>query len=95
MLKAMAFARGGSFRHSHNLSTLYEALDGRTRGFIETMADSHGVASPKRVLKRHRNDFVEWRYPAGAEQSTGLLDLDRVLEVLDSVYGRIRNGKVP
>ena len=83
MLKAIAFARGCSFQHDHNLSALYEALDGPTRGLIETTADAHGVASPKRVLKRHRNDFVEWRYPTGGEQTTGLLDLDSVLGVLE------------
>ena len=76
MLKAMAFVRSGSFEREHNLSRLYDALDGDTRGFIERLADSYGVASPKRVLNRHRNDFVEWRYPVGQPQTTGLLDLD-------------------
>ena len=95
MLKAIAFARGGSFQHDHNLTALYEALVGPTRGLIETTADAPGVASPKRVLKRHRNDFVEWRYATGREQTTGLLDLDSVLGVLDPVYRQIRNGKAP
>ena len=92
MLKAIACARTGSFEHQHNLSHLYEALDGAAKGFIERLADSHGVASPKRVLKRHRNDFVEWRYPTGTSRRTDLLDLDRVLEVLDSAYRRFKNG---
>ena len=95
MLKAIACERTGSFQHEHNLSTLLEALDGKTKGFIERIADSHGVASPKRVLKRHRNDFVEWRYPTGQSQSTELLDLDKALQVLDDVYLRIKAGKGP
>ena len=95
MLKAIAFARTGSFEHRHNLSHLYEGLDGAAKGFIERLADSHGVASPKRVLRRHRNDFVEWRYPAGANRRTDLLDLDRVLEVLNTAYRRFKNGTAP
>ena len=95
MLKAIAFARASSFEYDHNLSALYEALDGKTRGFIERTADSHGVASPKRVLKRHRDDFVDWRYPAEGEQKTDLLDLDRTLEVLVAVYRQIDKGKGP
>ena len=47
------------------------------------------------MLKRHRNDFVEWRYPTGESQSTDLLDLDKVLHVLDDVYLRIKAGKGP
>ncbi len=95
MLKAIACARSGSFEHEHNLSKLFEALDGKTKGFIERIADSYGVASPKRMLKRHQNDFVEWRYPAGQSQSTGLLDLDKVLQVLDDVYLQVKSGKAP
>ena len=93
MLKAISYERTGSFEHQHNLSALLEALDGKTRGLIERTADSQGVASPKRVLKRHRNDFVDWRYPSGEGQSTDLLDLDKVLDVLDKVYARLKAGK--
>ncbi|MXX16509.1 MAG: hypothetical protein F4Z52_04645 [Gammaproteobacteria bacterium] len=95
LLKAIAFARSGRYDRGHNLSALYEALDGETRGFIEKTADSHGIASPKRVLKRHRDDFVAWRYPTGEEQHSDLLDLDRTLSVLDAVYRQINNGKGP
>ena len=95
LLKAIAFARSGRFERGHNLSALYEALDGKTRGFIEKTADSHGVASPKRVLKRHKDDFVAWRYPAGEDQHSDLLDLDKALSVLDAVYRQIDNGKGP
>ena len=95
MLKAIAFARSGSYEHRHNLSYLYEVLDGPAKGFVERLADSHGVASPKRVLKRHRNDFVEWRYLVGTSRRTDLLDLDRVLEVLDTAYRRFKNGTAP
>ena len=95
MLKAIAFTRHGYFLREHNLTRLYEALDGPTKGFIEKIADSHGVASPKRVLRRHRNDFVDWRYPAGKEQRSDLLDLDRTLEVLEVAYVRVKNGTAP
>ena len=47
-------------------------------------------------MGRHRNDFVVWRYPAGrAGRSTDLLDLDKVLEVLDMAYRRFKNGTAP
>ncbi len=95
ILKAIAVTRGGSFEREHNLSRLYLVLDGEAKGYIERLADSHGVASPKRVLKRHRNDFVRWRYPTGTRQSTDLLDLDRVLEVLETAYRRFKNGTAP
>jgi len=95
MLKAIASVRHGCFPREHNLSRLYETLDGPTKGCIAKTADSHGVASPKRVLKRHRNDFVEWRYPTRKSQSSDLLDLDRTLEVLDAVYRQLINGSAP
>ena len=95
MLKAIGFRQSGSFERTHNLSKLYQALDGKAKEYIKRLADSHGVASPKRVLKRHRNDFVEWRYPAGTSQSTTLLDLDKVLEVLETAYRRFKNGTAP
>ena len=94
-LKAIAYARSGSFQAGHDLLKLFEALDGKAKGFIEKTADSQGVASPRRVLKRHRNDFVEWRYPAGESQSMSFLDLDRVLGILDDVYRRVKSGKGP
>ena len=92
MLKAIAFAQTRAFERGHNLSELYEVLNGKAKEYIERLADSHGVASPKRVLTRHKNDFVEWRYPAGTSQRTDLLDLDKVLEVLDGAYKRFKNG---
>lgn len=96
MLKAIACVRSGSFAYGHDLLELFEALDGETRGFIGRIADSQGVASPRRVLQRHRNDFVEWRYPAqGETQSTSLLDLEKVLQILNDVYLRIKTGKGP
>ncbi len=96
MLKAIACARSGSFKYEHDLLELFEALDGETKGLIGKLADSQGVASPRRVLKRHRMDFVEWRYPAeGETQSTNLLDLEKVLQILHDVYRRIKNGKGP
>ena len=96
MLKAIACTRSGSFRFGHDLLELFEALDGDNREYIGEIADSQGVASPRRVLKRHRADFVEWRYPAeGETQSTGLLDLEKVLQILSDVYLKIKSGKGP
>ena len=96
MLKAIACARSGSFKYEHDLLELFEALDGETKGLIGKIADSQGVASPRRVLKRHRKDFVDWRYPAeGETQSTTLLDLEKVLQILHDVYLRIKGGKGP
>lgn len=96
MLKAITYARSGSFKYEHDLLRLFESLDGETKELIGRIADSQGVVSPKRVLKRHRKDFVEWRYPAKEDtQSTSLLDLEKVLHILNNVYLRIKSGKGP
>ena len=92
MLKAIACARSGSFEREHDLSRLYAALDGGIKLRIENVADSYGVASPEKVLDRHRTDFVDWRYPAEGEQSTTFVDLDKVLQVLADVYRQIKAG---
>ena len=95
MLKAIAFARSGSFEREHDLSRLYAALDDEIKLQIEDVADSYGVASPERILDRHRTEFVDWRYPAEEEKSTTFLDLDRVLQVLQDVYRQIKAGNAP
>ena len=92
MLKAIACARSGSFEREHDLSRLYAALGDGIKLCIETVADSYGVASPEKILDRHRTDFMDWRYPAEGEKSTTFLDLDKVLEVLADVYRRIEAG---
>lgn len=95
MLKAIASARSGSFEREHDLSRLYAALDNGIKLHIEKVADSYGVASPERILYRHRTDFVDWRYPAEGGQSTTFLDLDRVIQVLEDVYRQIKAGNGP
>ena len=92
MLKAIAYARAGSFVREHDLLLLYDELDGDIKGLIEKIADAYGVASPRRVLARHRTEFVDWRYPAEGNQSTTFLDLDKVLQVLHDVYRQIKAG---
>ncbi len=72
MLKAIDSSRSGSCKHVHNRSKLYQALDGKAKGYVERLANSHGVACPRRALKRYRNDSVEWRYLAA-----GLTDDER------------------
>jgi len=47
------------------------------------------------VLKRHKDHFVDWRYPGDGEQKSDVLDLDRALSVLDTAYRQIDNGKGP
>ena len=95
MLKAITFARSGFFEREHDLSRLYAALDDGIKQHIESEADSRGVASPQRILDRHRTEFVYWRYPFEGDQSTTFLDLDRVLGVLEDVYRQIKSGNVP
>ena len=95
MLKSILLAHSGSFDRKHDLSLLYEALDGGIRSHIEREADSSGIADPRRILDRHRTDFVDWRYPPQAGKSTNFRDLDRVLQVLEDVYRQIKAGNAP
>ena len=95
MLKSIALARSASFEREHDLALLYDALDDKIKKHIETVADSYGVADPKKILDRHRNEFVDWRYPAVGGQSSNLLDLDKVLQVLHDIYKKIKAGNAP
>lgn len=95
MLKGIAFARSGSYLHEHDLSRLHAVLDDQIKGHIESVADSSGVASPEKILERHRLEFVDWRYPSDDDQSTTFLDLDKVLLVLHDVYRQIKAGNAP
>jgi len=39
-------------------------------------------------LGRHRNDFLEWRYPAEEKKlHVNFLDLEKALDILIAVYG--------
>lgn len=95
MLKAIACARSDYYLREHDLLLLYAALDDQIKPHIETVADSIGVASPEKILERHRTEFVDWRYPAEGDQSTSFLDLDKVLQVLHDVYRQIKAGNAP
>lgn len=95
MLKAIALARSASFKREHDLVRLYNTLDDKIKKHIGTVADLYGVADPERILERHRSEFVDWRYPAVGGQSSNLLDLDKVLQVLHDVYRQIKAGNAP
>ena len=89
-LKALAFKRKGAYRtdkDGHDLWILFEKdLDDDAKDLIAKIAKDHGVAPLGDILKNHRSDFVDWRYPQGKAVHANFLDLDKALEVLVAAY---------
>ena len=89
-LKALAFKRKGAYRtdkDGHDLWILFEQdLDNDAKDLIAKIANLHGVAPLGDILKNHRSDFVDWRYPQGKAVHANFLDLDKALEVLMTAY---------
>ena len=85
-LKALAFKTKGTYRtdkDGHDLWILFEQdIDNDVKDLIAKIAKSHGVAPVGEILKKHRSDFLDWRYPQGKTVHANFLDLDKALEVL-------------
>ena len=86
-LKTMAFRRTGKFKKTHNLSKLYDDLGTDTHAIISKIENSHGIAPVRRILEKHKNDFVDWRYLKdmhvdGGNMHADFLDIGRALDVL-------------
>ena len=89
-LKALAFKRTGKYRRTHDLLKLYDELDTDTQAIISKIGDIHGVAPVRRILKKHKNDFVDCRYlqdmQDGDNLHVDLPDIGRAMDVLFLVY---------
>ena len=94
-LKAISSARCGSYEKTHDLVTLFDNLDDPIKTFIGDLADEAGLADPKRMLERHRKDFVEWRYRLDSNVKMNLKDLEGTLYVVALTYVRIKNKTAP
>ena len=90
-LKALAFRRTGKFKKIHDLLELYDDLGTDTQAIISKIEDIHGVAPVRRILEKHKNDFVDWRYLINMQDGDNIHvdfpDIGRALEVLLLVYG--------
>ena len=90
-LKALAFRRTGKFKKIHDLLELYDDLGTDTQAIISKIEDIHGVAPARRILEKHKNDFVDWRYLINMQDGDNIHvdfpDIGRALEVLLLVYG--------
>ena len=89
-LKALAFKRTGEYSRIHDLLKLYDSLGTDTQAIISKIEDIHGVASIRCILKKHKDDFVDWRYPInmrdGDNMHVDFLDIGKALDVLLLVY---------
>lgn len=91
MLKGISKTQSGTYEYTHDLERLYEALGEDAKRLINATAISRRTESPDTVLRRHKDDFVGWRYSFD-EEGTNLRDLDETIEILDFVFRQISNG---
>ena len=90
-LKAISYKRTQHYEREHDLLLLHNYLEDDIKQLIEQVGSETGIASVRDTLEAHKDDFVNWRYPAegGDRAAPDLFDLDRVLGVLLDVYGRL------
>lgn len=95
-LKALSVKSTGKYHRCHDLSKLYDVLTQDVRFLVDSIAEAHGVASPKSIMEQHRGDFVDWRYPSddGRVLSANFTDLQRALEVLMETLNHKRFRKL-
>ena len=93
ILKALSCKKTGQYKKGkdgHDLLALFNDLDSSTKTIVAKLEDNHGIAPLEKILEKHRNDFVAWRYLAEAKtQNVGVLDLDKALTVLRNVYQHV------
>ena len=87
-LKVLSSKKTGKYKKVHDLLILFNDLDSDTRKIVSDLEKSHGVRPLEKILGKHRDDFVEWRYPmeSQGELKVDLLDLDKALNILITVY---------
>ena len=90
LLKALVFKKIGRYRKDrdgHDLLILFNDLDSDTKKIVAAQESSQGIAPLKRILEKHKDDFIEWRYIVENDGGTvGFLDLDKAFLVLMTVY---------
>ena len=87
MLKVLSFRKTGKYRtdrKGHDLLVLFNDLDSETKQLIRNLEGTHGIAPLEQILKKHRSDFVDWRYPLTKtnQVQADLMDLDKALGIL-------------
>ena len=87
VLKALCFKRTGRYKRIHDLHRLFRSLDSKTKAIITKLENSHGIAPVEKILKKHKHDFLEWRYLINdGNLQVDFLDLDNALRILLVVY---------
>ena len=91
MLKVLSYMRTGNYRtngNGHDLLVLFDELDGDTKQLIDDLAKTHGIRPLEQILKKHRNDFVNFRYMLMEDGQTqvDLQDLDKAFFILTDVF---------
>ena len=91
MLKVLSYMRTGNYRtdgKGHDLLFLFDELDGDTRQLIDDLAKTHGIRPLEKILEKHRDDFVNFRYILTEDGQThaDLQDLDKALFILTAVF---------
>ena len=89
-LKALALKRTGRCKKIHDLLKLYDSLGTDTQAIISRRKEgTHEGVSVRRILEKHKNDFVDWRYPLprdGDKMHVKFSDIRLALDVLLLVY---------
>ena len=88
MLKVLSYMRTGSYLGEHDLLVLFDDLEGETKQLIDDLAKTHGIRPLEQILKKHRDDFVSFRYILMEDVQTqaDLQDLDKAFFILTNVF---------
>ena len=90
MLKTLSFIKTGTYRtdrKGHDLLVLFDDLDCETKQLIRDLEEKHGIAPLAKILEKHRDDFVGWRYLGQLDgKHAHFWDLDKALGILIEVF---------
>ncbi len=62
LLKGLSVRESETYRQTHDLYALYEALNPNTKADIAALSTSSSKLDRPKFLEEHWNDFVNWRY---------------------------------
>ena len=88
VLKALSEKSTGEYKPTHDLVELYNNLNNDVKRVVTSIAVNQGVLPPLTILKNHRTDFVDWRYPFkdSTVRSPDMPDLQNALAVLMTTW---------
>ena len=90
MLKTLSFMNTEKYRtdrKGHDLLVLFNDLDSETKQLIRALEEKHGIAPLAKILEKHRDDFVDWRYIGELHgKHAHFWDLDKALGILLEVF---------